>query len=147
MTSLRELAQHEPSPRRGFTVVGDHTTDIGPIVVRVDGSSESYRALRAAAEMAMTRSCGVVVLEHESSAGFPELDERDRSTALSILRNSNVTVMATLLEDIEMLSRRCRELQASMLVLSQGDLRTLETDAPLLARLTGESFDLLLIAD
>jgi hypothetical protein len=147
VTSLRELAQHEPSARRGFTVVGDHITEVGPVVVPVNGSAESYRALRAAAEVAMARSCGVVVLEHEGSSAFPGLEERERATALSILRNSNVTVMAAILEDIELLTRRCHELRASMLVLSQVDFRSVETDQALVARLAGESFDLLLVAD
>lgn len=144
---MRDLAQHEPSPRRGFTVVGDHITEIGPVVVRVDGSSESYRALRAAAEVAMARSCGVVVLEHESSSLFPDLEERDRATAKSILRNSNVSVLATMPEDIEELVRRCRELKASMLVLSHVEFGELESDARLIGQITREGFDLLLVAD
>lgn len=144
---MRDLAQHEPSPRRGFTVVGDHVTEVGPVVVRVDGSSESYRALRAAAEVAMARSCGVVVLEHEGSSLFPDLEERDRATAQSILRNSNVSVLATISEDIEQVSRRCRELRASMLVLSHVDFGALESDARLIGQITREGFDLLLIAD
>jgi hypothetical protein len=142
----RDLAQHEPSPRRGFTVVGDHITEIGPVVVRVDGSPESYRALRAAAEVAMARSCGVVVLDYEGATRFHGLEERDRSTAGAILRNSNVSVIATALEDIEVLTRRCLELRASMLVLGQRDFGDLESNPNLIARLANEGLDLLLVA-
>ena len=128
-------------------MVGDHPTEIGPVVVRVDGSLDSYRALRAAAEVAMSRSCGIVVLEHESSSQFPNLEERERSTAVAILRNSNVTVLATLVEDVDHLTKRCRELRASMLVLSHGDFRDVEAHPGMLGRLAGEGFDLLLVAD
>lgn len=124
------LANH-PSPRPGFTYVADaKAREQGPVVALVSDSTGSVTALRRAAEEAAMRSARVLVVDACSSHSFraklqdspDSFDERERSVALSILRNPNVMSAHVDVADFGEIVSLCQQHGASLLVVDSGCL-------------------------
>jgi hypothetical protein len=119
------LAKH-PSPRPGFTHVADaRARRHGPVVVVVSDSKGGITALRRAAEEAALHSVPLYVLDPCSPRGLKErlledpdrFDDRDRSVALSILRNPNVTIRRVEGAGSREIVSSCRQVGGSLLVV------------------------------
>jgi hypothetical protein len=119
------LAKH-PSPRPGFTHVADaQARRHGPVVVVVSDSPGGITALRRAAEEAALHSVPLYVLDVCSPRGLKErlledadgFDDRDRSVALSILRNPNVTIRPAEGAGSHDIVASCRQIGGSLLVV------------------------------
>jgi len=139
------------SERPGFTLVGGIPTRIGPVVVRMDGSRESFEAIKTAVAQAMTRTCGLVVLDASPEAGtsdgtprFDRIDGRERATAVGIFRNTNVSRVPTD-PDLDALADQSEGLQASLLVLSSRDVEGLAETPEVLSRIMSARFDVLML--
>lgn len=145
-----ESRGREHSPRPGFTLVGG-LPGAGPVVVRVDGSRESFGAMRTAANHAMSRSCGLVIIGRVAGpvpspdAVFDDLDERERAVAVGILRNSHVTLVPRASPVLDDVLEQCYVLGASLLVLNRREIEALGDNPELLGRVLGARFDLLMI--
>ncbi len=120
------MTANRPSPRPGFTHVADvRARTRGPVVAVVSDSPGSLVALRRAAEEAAMLSVRLQVVDACSSGRFkqrllgdPEdFDARDRSVALSILRNPNVATTQVDVSDFAEVVDMCRTLAASLLVV------------------------------
>ncbi len=119
----------EPSPRRGFTLIREaNAFELGPVVVCSDGSPEGLRAVEAATREALPRSANLIVLDH----GEPDLRQLithpdNGSTAVLIsaiagaLQSPQVEVLRVEEPgpDLDEVSRYCREVGASLLVLTR----------------------------
>lgn len=120
------MTANRPSPRPGFTHVADHEARRrGPVVAVVSDSPGSLVALRRAAEEAAMLSVHLQVVDTCSSGGFkkrllgePEsFDARNRSVALSILRNPNVATTHVDASEFAEVVDMCRAIGASLLVM------------------------------
>lgn len=121
------MTANRPSPRPGFTHVADvQARRRGPVVAVVSDSPGSLVALRRAAEEAAMLSVRLQVVDACSSGRFkqrllggePEdFNARDRSVALSILRNPNVVTTQVDVSDFAEVVDMCRTLGASLLVV------------------------------
>lgn len=120
------MTANRPSPRPGFTHVADiQARKRGPVVAVVSDSPGSLVALRRAAEEAAMLSVRLQVVDACSSGAFkqnllgePEsFDARDRSVALSILRNPNVTITHVDVSDFAEVVDMCQRIGASLLVM------------------------------
>lgn len=124
--SMSVMTANRPSPRPGFTHVADvQARRHGPVVAVVSDSPGSLAALRRAAEEAAMLSVRLQVVDACSSGGFkrrllgePEdFDARDRSVALSILRNPNVVTTHVEMSDFTEVVGMCQTIKASLLVM------------------------------
>lgn len=120
------MTANPPSPRPGFTHVADVRARMrGPVVAVVSDSPGSLVALRRAAEEAAMLSVRLQVVDACSSGRFKQrlqgdpagFDARDRSVALSILRNPNVATTQVDVSDFAEVVDMCRTLGASLLVV------------------------------
>jgi hypothetical protein len=140
----------EFSERPGFTVVGSHPSRVGPVAVRADGSRESFDAIRAAADHAMVRTCGMIVIGNTDPPGstpeFDDIDDRDLSVAQGIFQNDHVTVLPAASSSLADLARQVEELGASLLVLNVDEVDEIAGSPALMARLINAPFDLLMLA-
>ncbi|HEX6221995.1 MAG TPA: hypothetical protein VF115_12955 [Acidimicrobiia bacterium] len=138
------------SERPGFTHVGGLPTDIGPVVARLDGSRNSFMALRAAVGHAMTRTCEMVVLDETGEPGFPfsadVIDERERSVAAGILGNNHVSRLRVESPGLGEAIRRSVDLNASLLVLNADDVARAMATPDILAALLDTPCDVLMLA-
>jgi len=123
---MNVMTAHRPSPRPGFTHVADvRARRRGPVIAVVSDSPGSVNALRRAAEEAAMLSVRLKVVDACSSGRFkqrlldePEnLEDRDRSVALSILRNPNVTSTHVDVSDFAEVVDMCKASEASLLVM------------------------------
>lgn len=140
----------EYSERPGFTVVGSHPSRVGPVAVRVDGSRESFDAIRAAASHAMVRTCGMIVIGDTESPGstpeFDDIDDRDQSVAQGIFQNDHVSLLPAVSDSLADLARQVEELGASLLVLNVDEVDEIAGSPALMARMIDAPFDLLMLA-
>lgn len=140
----------EYSERPGFTLIGGHPTKVGPVIVRIDGSRQSFAAVRTAVGHAMTRICGMIILDDTRQTGeapvFIDINEREQSVADGILQNNHVTVLPVSMPGLAGVVGVGEELEASLLVLSPDDVETAAASPALLARLINAPFDVLLLA-
>lgn len=138
------------SERPGFTVVGGRPTTVGPVVARLDGSRGSFLAMRAAVGHAMTRICGLIILDETASADFPfeagVVDERERSVVEGILGNSHVSRVGVENPGLASAIQHGIDLDASLLVLSADDIGELMTTPLLVTALLAAPYDVLLLA-
>ena len=138
------------SERRGFTIIGGQPSTVGPIVTRLSGTRSSFVAMRAAAGHAMTRSCGMIILDETGAMGFPfdedAVDERERSVAEGILANHHVSRVPITGTGLTEAIRRGVEVEASLLVLGPDDLLELTESPELMMALIEAPFDVLLMA-
>lgn len=120
------MTANRPSPRPGFTHVADvRARTRGPVVAVVSDSPGSLVALRRAAEEAAMLSVRLQVVDACSSGRFKQrllgdsedFDARDRSVALSILRNPNVALTHVDVSDFAEVVDMCRKAGASLLVM------------------------------
>lgn len=120
------MTANRSSPRPGFTHVADvQARRRGPVVAVVSDSPGSLVALRRAAEEAALLSVRLQVVDACSSGRFkqrllgePEnFDARDRSVALSILRNPNVAITHVDVSDFAEVVDMCQTVGASLLVM------------------------------
>lgn len=123
------LWDQQPSPRRGFTLVQEaRAVKVGPVVVCSDGSVESLRAVESAAREALPRSASMTVLDH----GVPGLrqmvahpaagsQEALMAAVAGALQNPRVEVLqeASAEPDLDVVSKYCKEVHASLLVLTR----------------------------
>lgn len=136
------------SERPGFTIVGGQPTTVGPVVTRLRASRDSFVAMRAAVGHAMTRICGMILLDETNQDDFPFeglLDERERSAAEGILHNSHVSRLRADEPGVAEAIRRCIEVEASLLVLGSDDMAELADDPDLMTGLLEAPFDVLLL--
>lgn len=140
----------EYSERPGFTVVGGHPSRIGPVAVRIDGSRESFEAVRAAAGHAMVRTCGMIVIDETDTSGsvpsFDDIDEREQSVAQGIFQNDHVSMLPAASPSLADLAHQVEDLGASLLVLNVDEVDEVASSPELMARMINGSFDLLLLA-
>jgi len=138
------------SERPGFTIIGGQPTTVGPVVTRLNGSRGSFVAMRAAVGHAMTRICGMIILDETGGVGFPfeegVVDERERSVAEGILGNSHVSRLPVDEPGLDEAIRRGIEAEASLLVLGPDDMPSLAESPELMATLIEAPFDVLLLA-
>ncbi|HEX6287025.1 MAG TPA: hypothetical protein VFZ80_06035 [Acidimicrobiia bacterium] len=138
------------SERRGFTIVGGQPSTVGPIVTRLSGSRSSFVAMRVAAGHAMTRSCGMIILDETGDMGFPfdddAVDERERSVAEGILANDHVSRVPIGETGLREAILRGIEAEASLLVLGPEDILELTDTPALMTALIDAPFDVLLLA-
>lgn len=135
-------------------MVGEtHTVAAGPVVVQVDDSAGSVRALMSAAEQAMARSTELIVVT-SLLAGVDEaltdtLDDRALSSVQAILKSPRVTVH--LLEEsplgFEGITNHCVERKACLLVLTRSMAERLVTARGPLAEIMATRCDLLIVSD
>lgn len=148
MTTTSEGVEY--SERPGFTVVGGHPSRIGPVAVRADGSRESFEAIRAAADHAMLRTCGMIVIGDTEPPGstpeFDDIDDRDLSVAQGIFQNDHVSVLPAASPSLADLARQVEELGASLLVLNVDEVDELAGSPALMARMIDAPFDVLMLA-
>ncbi len=137
------------SPRRGFTVVGAVTGTEGPVVVHIHDSPAAYQALRCAADEAVTRGTGLVVVDdtgtarNDPSRSFSSIEEREREAVTTLLRNENVEIVD---DDADFLDV-CRFYEASLLVMGTEEAETLSDRGFDLVELAEASFDVMLVTD
>ena len=138
------------SARPGFTAIGGMPSQVGPVVVHIDGSDESLDALRSAADQAMTRSSGIIVLDGTGVAAespaeaFSEVEPRRQELAAAILRNDHVEVRGDAPDpSVELYLG----LGASLVIFGAGEVAALAERLDLLAALMAAPFDLMLLAD
>jgi len=138
------------SERPGFTLIGGRPTTVGPVVVRLDGSRDCFIAMKAAVGHAMTRTCGMIILDETGTTGFPfesgVVDERERSVVEGILGNSHVSRLPVEPPGLAEAIRRGLEAGASLLVLTLDDMADLLQKPSLMADLLATSFDVLILA-
>jgi hypothetical protein len=148
MTTAAEGIEY--SERPGFTVVGGHASRVGPVAVRVDGSRESFEAIRAAADHAMVRTCGMIVIGDTDPPGstpqFDDIDEREQSVAQGIFQNDHVSLLPAASPSLSDLAHQVEDLQASLLVLNVDEVDEVASSPALMARMINAPFDLLLLA-
>ncbi|MFZ0014577.1 MAG: hypothetical protein WAL25_10740 [Acidimicrobiia bacterium] len=139
----------EFSERPGFTLIGGRPTRNGPVLVRVDGSRASFEAIRIAVGQAMTRTCGMVVVDDAAplseSPHFEDVDERERSVARGIFRNTHVSRVANPSGGPAGVIGQGEQLKASLLVLNKDEVRTVAESPALLARVLDAPFDVLML--
>lgn len=144
----------EPSPRRGFTMVGETPiAAAGPVVVQVDDSAGSVRALMAAAEQAMARSTELIVvtplLGGVDETLMATLDDRALSSVQAILKSPRVTFH--LVEEshlgFEGITDHCIERKACLLVLTRTVAERLVTAGGPLEGIMARHCDLLMVSD
>lgn len=120
------MTANRPSPRPGFTHVAEvQARRRGPVVAVVSDSPGSLVALRRAAEEAAMLSVHLNVVDACSSGrfkqrllgGLEDFDDRDRSVALSILRNPNVTISQVDVSEFAEVVDMCQTMGASLLVM------------------------------
>ncbi len=124
------MLTNRPSPRPGFTHVSEaRARRQGPVVVVASGSPGGVDALRRGAEEAALHSVHLYVLDtcaeglKERLLTEPEdVEDRDRSVALSILRNPNVATSVLEAARIDQVVGFCQQVGASLLVLDRGCL-------------------------
>lgn len=140
------MMANRPSPRPGFTHVADvQARRRGPVVAVISDSPGSLVALRRAAEEAAMLSVRLQVVDACSSGHFKQrllgepqdFDARDRSVALSILRNPNVAITQVDVSNFAEIVDMCQTLGASLLVM---DARCLG-EPTVAAELVGSSAD------
>ena len=135
------------SPRPGFTYIGGTPTTVGPVVVPIDDSHDSYLALRAAADHAMSRSSGLVVLADTSTKPgvFTNLDTRETAASIGILNNTHVSTIP--LDDLDTTAviEECLALDASLLVMSAAKFEDVVTEPSVLSDLLQAAVDVLLV--
>jgi hypothetical protein len=106
--------------------------------------------MRAAVGHAMTRICGMIILDETGGVGFPfeegVVDERERSVAEGILGNSHVSRLPVDEPGLDEAIRRGIEAEASLLVLGPDDMPSLAESPELMATLIEAPFDVLLLA-
>jgi hypothetical protein len=96
----------------------------------------------------MTRICGMIILDETNPDEFPFeglVDDRERSVAVGILRNSHVSRMPVDEPGLGETIRRGIEVQASLLVLGSDDMAELADDPDLMTALLEAPFDVLLL--
>lgn len=157
-TLMEPMLANLPSPRPGFThVAWAREQRRGPVVVVVSGSPSSVAALRRGAAEAAMQSVHLHVLDSCRPAGIKDrlldsietVGDRDRSTALSILRNPNVITSPVLPGSLEEILAYCQEVASSLLVMDIGCLGELSETGDL-GSLVDEidlTCDLLLVRD
>jgi len=136
------------SERPGFTLIGGRPTRTGPVLVRVDGSRASFEAIRVAVGHAMTRTCGMVVVDdaaNDEPPLFEDVDERERSVARGIFRNTQVSRVANTSGGLAGVVGQGEQLNASLLVLNQEEVRAVAGSPALLARVLDAPFDVLML--
>lgn len=129
-SSRRELTMYafanHPSPRPGFTFVADRESRrAGVVVVVISEHPGSMTALLRAAAEAAHRSAHLHVVDIGPAPGFeksviqaPEkVRDREHLSALTILKNPNVTIAHIDLTDRNDLVECCRSVGASLLVV------------------------------
>jgi hypothetical protein len=149
MTGLPAIGHSSYSPRPGFTLLGRQPSEVGPVVVHVDGTRESFRALRAASDHAMNRSCSVVVIDSTGKAAtepalvFADIEEREAASAVTIFHNEHVSIVDDLPDTgyVPFLTG----LGTSLLVLSSNEVTSLASDPAHLRELIEAPFDLMLL--
>jgi hypothetical protein len=139
----------EFSERPGFTFIGARATRMGPVLVRVDGSRASFEAIRIAVGQAMTRTCGMVVVDDgtplDESPEFEDVDERERSVARGIFSNTHVSRVSNPSGGLAGVVGQGEELHASLLVLNEDEVRAVAASPALLARVLDAPFDVLML--
>jgi len=137
------------SPRPGFTYIGGSPTPVGPVVVPIDDTHDGYLALRAAADHAMSRSCGLVVLADSSTASdpgtFSDLDTREEAASIGILNNTHVSTIP--LDDLDTAAviDECLSLEASLLVMNASKFDDILAEPSVLVDLLDAAIDVLLV--
>lgn len=122
---------------------------MGPVVVPIDDSHDGYVALRAAADHAMSRSAGLVVLADSATSSdpgfFTDLDTREEAASLGILNNNHVSTIP--LDDIDSTTviEECLSLEASLLVMSASKFEDVVSEPSVLSDLLHAAVDVLLV--
>lgn len=126
---MEAMQANRPSPRPGFTHVAEaRERRQGPVVAVISGSPVSVAALRRAAAEAAMQSVHLHVLDSCQSEGLKDLllhtpemvGDRDRSAALSILRNPNVTTSRVPGGGLDEILAYCKQVGSSLLVMDIG---------------------------
>lgn len=154
---MRRKDDHDPtmtrpstfSERPGFTIIGGQPTTVGPVVTRLNRSRGSYVAMRAGAGHAMTRICGMIVLDETGDPGFPfddVVDERERSVAEGILGNNHVSRIPAEEPGLDGAIRHGIAAEASLFVIGPDDMEELADHPELMTALIEAPFDVLLLA-
>lgn len=136
------------SERPGFTIIGGQPTTVGPVVTRLRESRDSFISIRAGVGHAMTRICGMILLDETGQDGFPFeglVDERERSVAEGILGNNHVSRLPAVEPGLAGAIRRGVEVGASLLVLGPDDITELADHPELMTALFDAPFDVLLL--
>ena len=138
------------SERPGFTHLGERPDHTGPIAVRVDGSRQSFDALRAAADHSMSRSRSLVVIDATNSPDvipeFPEMGDRELAAARGIFGNDHVEVTQEQTPGIGGLLTQASDLNASLLVLSVPETAEVAASEELLAHILEAPYNVLLMS-
>lgn len=153
------LAEHgwksKPSPRRGFTVVeASREMKESPVVVAVHDSRHGLRLFRSAVDVAMSRSCDLVVLDYGATSlqdalgdNSNEIDPRERSAMRALWTNPHVQVtrIEPTAADLEKTISYCETLKASLLIIAADQVSAIDPD--LSDRIFNGDFDVLVVTD